>query len=463
VATREFDLVVIGSGTGLDVANWAAQAGWRVALVEKGPLGGTCLNRGCIPSKLLIHSADVMETIRRAKLFGLHVGDVKVDFPAIVKRATDSVDADSQAIERGLALVDNPRLFRGEGRFVGMKRLRVGDDELVAPRFLLAIGARPRIPEVPGLRDVPFMTSTEALRRTSQPRSMIVLGGGYIASELAHFYGSLGTEVAIVHRHATLLNRGDSSIARRFTECYQRRFRLVLGAEPVAVRQEAGGIVVETQETAPGGARETLRAEALLVAVGVESNADTLDLDKTGVRLDARGYIAVDDFLETSAPGIFALGDAIGRFMFKHAANHEAPYVFQNLREPENRIMVDYKGVPHAVFAQPQVAGVGATEDDLIRLGEPYVVGTCRYRDTAMGHAIEDHDGFVKFLVDPATGEILGCHILGHEASTLIHEVVVAMRAGDGTIENVTSSIHVHPALNEVVQRAAGELAPPPG
>jgi dihydrolipoamide dehydrogenase len=336
----------------------------------------------------------------------------------------------------------------------------VGEDELVAERFLLATGARPHVPDVPGLAAAPYMTSTEALRRTTLPRSMIVLGGGYIAAELAHFYGSLGTAITIVHRHPVLLSRGDSSIAGRFTECYQRRFRLVLDAEPVAVRQEGDGIVVEVAGT-KDGRRETLRAEALLVATGVVSNADLLDLGKTGVKTDERGFIAVDGYLETNVPGIFALGDAIGRFMFKHAANHEAPYAFQNMREPENRILVDYKGMPHAVFASPQVAGVGATEDDLKRLGVPYVVGTYRYRDTAMGHALEDHDGFVKFLVDPATGEILGCHVLGHEASTLIHEVIVAMRAGEGTIESITSSVHVHPALNEVVQRAAGELAPP--
>ena len=455
-----FDLVVVGTGTGLDVANWAAEAGWRVAIVEKGPLGGTCLNRGCIPSKLLIHSADVMETIRRARLFGIHVGEVKVDFPAIVRRVVESVDGDSRAIRDGLRALENPRLFEGHGRFVGMKRLRVGDDELVAERFLLATGARPAIPDVPGLADVPYMTSTEALRRTTLPRSMVVLGGGYIAAELAHFYGGLGTEVTIVHRQPVLLNRGDFTVARAFTAAFARRFRLALSSVPTRVSREGDEIVDETRRVdgAPG---DTLRAEALLVAVGVVPNGDTLDLARTGVAVDARGFIAVDEFLETSVPGIYALGDAIGRFLFKHAANHEAPYAFQNLREPGNRIPVDYKGMPYAVFASPQVAGVGASEGELRRLGMPYLVGAYRYRDTAMGHALEEDDGFVKILVDPETREILGCHILGPEASTLIHEVVVAMRAGDGTVDNLTGSIHVHPALNEVVQRAAGELAPP--
>jgi dihydrolipoamide dehydrogenase len=461
MAAHRFDLVVVGTGTGLDVANWAAEAGWRVAIVEKGPIGGTCLNRGCIPSKLLLHSADVMEVLRRAPAFGIHPQGVTVDFAAIVKRVTDSVDGDSRGIEEALRGLDNPRLFRGEARFVGAKRLRVGEDELEAERFLLASGARPRIPPVEGLADVPYMTSTDALRRTTLPRSMVVLGGGFIAAELAHFYGSLGTQVSIVHRHPLLLNREDGDIARRFTEVYQRRFRLALDAEPTRVRREGQDIVVETRGR--DGKRGALRAEALLVAVGLTPNSDVLDVARTGVRTDARGYIAVDAYLETSVPGIFALGDAIGKHMYKHAANHEGPYALQNLREPGNRVPVSYHAMPHAVFAWPQVAGVGATEEEVRQSGAPYLVGTHRYRDTAMGHALEEDDGFVKLLVHAETGRILGCHILGPEAATLLHEVVVAMKAGEGTIENVTRAVHVHPALSEVVDRAAASLAHPGG
>ncbi|MHB8604566.1 MAG: dihydrolipoyl dehydrogenase family protein [Thermoplasmatota archaeon] len=457
-----FDLVVVGTGTGLDVANWAADDGWTVAIVERGAIGGTCLNRGCIPSKLLIHSADVMETLRSSHKFGLHVdmSKVRVDWSAIVKRVTESVDGESREIEEALSASANPRLFHGEGKFVGANRFQVGNDVLVGKRFLLASGARPDIPDVPGLADVPYMTSTEALRRPTQPKSLIVLGGGYIAAELAHFYGALGTEVTIVHRNAVLLNRGEHEIARAFTDVYARRFRLVLDSEPVGVRRAGSEIEVDARHKKTRKT-ETLAAEALLVATGVRSNADTLDCAKTGVALDDRGYVKVNEFLETSAPGIWALGDATGHHMFKHAANHEAPYALQNMRTPDDRLAVDYHAMPHAVFAYPQIAGVGITEDDARKRREPYLVGRYRYRGTAMGHALEENEGFVKFIVHAETGKILGCHILGHEASTLIHEVLVAMKSGDGGIDNVRRAIHIHPALAEVVDRAANSLAEP--
>lgn len=460
MAEHRFDLVVVGSGSGLDVANWAAEAGWRVAIVEKGPLGGTCLNRGCIPSKLLIHSADVAETLRRAHLFGIKVQGFDVDFPAIVRRVTASVDGDSAGIARGLAGLDNPRLFQGEARFVGPRRLRVGSDELLGERVLLATGARPRVPDLPGLRDVPHLTSTEALRLERQPRSLCILGGGYIAAELAHFFGSLGTEVTIVHRHPWLLNREDDDVARAFTEAYQRRFRLVLDADAVAVRRESGGVALEARPRR-GGAAQVVRAEHLLVAVGVTPNSDTLDLAKGGVRTNKEGFIEVDAYLQTSAEGVYAFGDAIGRYMFKHAANHEASFAFQNLRNPRTRAEVEYGAMPHAVFAGPQVAAVGSTERELRASGIPYLVGRWRYRDTAMGHALEEEDGFVKLLVHAETRKILGCHILGPEASTLVHEVIVAMTAGEGTVDLLEQAIHIHPALSEVVQRATWGLAPP--
>jgi len=458
MAAQAFDLIVVGTGSGLDVANWAAQEGWRVAIVEKGRIGGTCLNRGCIPSKLLLHSADVVATLRTAHKFGIHVQGFTIDFPAIVRRVTSSVDGDSDDIEEGLRSLDNPKLFQGEARFVGPKRLQVGDQELTAERFLLATGARPRIPDVPGLRDVPHLTSTEALRLERQPRSMVILGGGYIAAELAHFFGSLGTEVSIVQRHDRLLPNEDVEVSHAFTGLQEERFRVLLQADATRVRRDGSDIVVEART--PRGIEEA-RGEVLLVAAGLTPNSDTLDLPKTGVATDARGFIAVDPFLRTNVPGIYALGDAIGRFALKHAANHEASYAFENLRNPDDPVAVDYHAMPHAVFAWPQVAGVGQTEQALRAAGTPYLVGTYRYRDTAMGHALEEDHGFVKFLVDPEKGRILGCHILGPEAATLLHEVVVAMRAGEGRIENVTRAVHIHPALSEVVDRAATNLTHP--
>ena len=451
-----FDLVVVGSGSGLDVANWAVGAGWRVALVEKGPLGGTCLNRGCIPSKLLLHSAEVAMTLRRAPLFGIHPKGFDVDFPALMKRVRDSVDGDAARIEHALRHRENPRLFQGEARFVGPRALQVGDDVLEGERVLLATGARPRIPDVPGLPETPFLTSTEALRAPALPASMIVLGGGYVGCELAHFFGSLGTRVSIVQRRDTLVPGEDEEIARALTAAYRRRFDVRTRSEPVAVRREGEGVAMDVR--GPDGGVETLRAQTLLVAAGVTPNSDRLALERTRIRTDLRGFLRVDPFLETDEPGVFALGDAVGRFLFKHNANHEASYAWHNMRQPPGgRIAVDYHAMPHAIFSWPQVAGVGATEQDLRASGVQHRVARWRHRDTAMGHALEDEDGFVKILVDPHEGHVLGCHVLGHEAAILLHEVLPVMKA-NGTLEDIARTVHVHPALSEVVHRAATSL-----
>jgi mycothione reductase len=462
---QRFDLVVVGSGSGLDVANACVEEGWRVAIVEEGPLGGTCLNRGCIPSKLLLHSADVAETLRRAPEFGIVPQAMAVDFPRLVRRVTRSVDGDSQGIEAALKELDNPRLFQGRGRFVGPKRLRVagkdGAQELEAEHWLMATGARPTIPPIPGLRDVPFLTSTEALRLERQPRSIVILGGGYIAAELAHHFGALGSKVSIVQRRNLLLRREDGEVAATYTRVAQERYEVWLDSEATAVRKGGAGVQVDLRT--PQGPR-TLDAEHLLLAVGVTPNSDTLGLDQAGIAVDKEGFLEVDKHLMTNVPGVYALGDALGRHMYKHAANWEAGIVIQNLLRPQEKAEAIYPPMPHAVFGSPQVAGVGATQEELEEIGRPYLVGKQRYRDTAMGHALEEEHGFAKLLVDPRTGAILGAHILGPSAADLLHIVLAAMGPkGLGTINDLQDIVYIHPAMAEVVQRASYNLQEPHG
>ncbi len=451
---KTFDMIVIGSGSGLEVSSEAADRGLSVAVVEHGPFGGTCLNRGCIPSKILIHSADVMETIQQADLFGIKAEVSAVDWDFIIKRASDTVDGDAQTVEEGNRQHPKIAVFKDTARFVGEKALEVGGERISAEMIVIAAGTRPRVPKIEGIRDVPFITSDEALRLPKQPRRLIILGGGYIAAELAHFFGALGTEVTIVHRGPRLLRQEDDDVAARFTEVYQRRFTMLLNTVIKRAAREGDEIALEV---ASDGRTRTVKADALLLAVGRVSNTDVLDVAKTGMAVDERGFINTDEFLETNVPGIWALGDIVGRYLLKHSANLEAAYVANNIFNPDNKVAVDYHAMPHAIFASPQVASVGLTERAARESGVPYVTGSYRYYDTAYGSSIEDKDGFVKALADRESGEILGCHIIGSEASMLIQEVVNAMRMRL-TTDAITQSIYVHPALPEVVQRAFGSL-----
>uniref|UniRef100_A0A7J3V0T4 Dihydrolipoyl dehydrogenase n=1 Tax=Candidatus Methanosuratincola petrocarbonis (ex Vanwonterghem et al. 2016) TaxID=1867261 RepID=A0A7J3V0T4_9CREN len=454
---RDFDLIVIGSGSGLDVAVAAANRGLRVAIVEKGPLGGTCLNRGCIPSKMLIHSADLVEEIRGAGRFGIKVKGYEVDYTAIVDRVTSDVDSESKSIENALMSSENPVLFKGLGKFTGRKIIEVNGEEITAEKILIAAGARPKIPEIEGLRESGFITSDDALRLREQPKTLAIIGGGYIAAELAHFFGSLGTEVYIIHRKELLINSEDEEVARAFTGIASKKFRVFTSSEPVSVRREGGTYEIAVKDLKTSSI-VTVSSDQLLVAAGRVPNSDLLDLEKTGVLVDPRGYIKVNEYLETNVPGIYALGDIIGKYQFKHAANLEAEYALQNMLFPEEKLPVDYTAMPHAIFTSPQIASVGSTEQELRSKGVEYIAAKWRYIDSGMGKAIEDHDGFVKFLYDKKTLKILGCHIIGTYAATMIHEVIVAMKSGKGDAFSILDAVHIHPALSEVVQRAASNI-----
>jgi mycothione reductase len=496
---QKFDLIVIGSGSGLDVANAAYQHGLRVAVIEKGKMGGTCLNRGCIPSKLLIHSADVAETIKSAHVFGLKVEGFSVDFHSIVEQVNGIVDLQSEKIRKSFEGKENPKLFANECKFVGEKMISIegggsghrGSNDnrnnetiiITADKILIASGTRPRIPEIYGLKESGYITSDEALRLKKQPKVLTIIGGGYIACELAHFFGALGTKINIIQIREVLIPDEDEDISRKFTEIFSKKYNVYLGYETTFVTKEVLNDKYSNNNNNyskfhviaknSSGKQIDLESDELLIAAGRIPNSDRLDLEKTGVKINKKGYIITDRYLETNVKGIFALGDAIGRYLFKHSANYEAQYAFYNILHPDHMVPISYYAMPHAIFSSPQVAGVGFTEQELVKKQQEnnnnknntkniidYRKSVYHYINTAMGLAIKDHDGFVKFLIGKKDGKILGCHIIGSQASILIHEVLAAMRGytddnGDGTIENITKTIHIHPALSEVIARAA--------
>ncbi|MGC2596617.1 MAG: dihydrolipoyl dehydrogenase [Nitrososphaeraceae archaeon] len=469
---QKFDLIVIGSGSGLDVATSAAQHGLAVAVVEKDRMGGTCLNRGCIPSKLLIHSADIIETIKQAAKFGIVISGYTVEFQKIIQRVNDFTDHESDEIRNAFEGVKNPKLFSKECKFIRPKTIKLIDNPndndneqniLAGEKILIAAGTRPRIPSIAGLEETDYITSDQALRLKYQPATLTIIGGGYVACEMAHFFGALGTKINIIQIEDVLLPNEDEDISQNFTQFFSKKYNVFLGYETEYVSKinDNGSKKFYVQAKKKSESLE-LVSDQLLIAAGRMPNSDTLNLDKTGVEVDDKGNIKTDMYLETNINGIFALGDVVGRYLFKHSANHEAKYAYNNIIHHDNKIPVDYTAMPHAIFTSPQVAGVGFTEQKLKNQNQmQYVKSIYPYINTAMGKAVDDQDGFVKFLVDKGSRKILGCHIIGEQASILIHEVLVAMMSDDnhsGTIDSIARTIHVHPALSEVVVRAAAEF-----
>ncbi|WP_424016364.1 dihydrolipoyl dehydrogenase (plasmid) [Halorientalis pallida] len=461
---KDYDFLVVGSGSGLEVANVAARQGQSVAVVEKGPLGGTCLNRGCIPSKHLLYHADVLETIKRADEFDIEATVDEVAFADIVRTVNKEVGEDAEGIRRGLESSDQHDLYDGEGRFVDDRTIEIasGDDEgarLRAETVLIAAGTRPAVPAIDGIEDVPYLTSREALQLKDPPEHLMIVGGGYIAAELAHFFGTFGSDVTIVGRRPNLLPQADTEVAEAVTDMYAEHFTVFTGHAATAVSADDDGVTVDARPYEYGddgglvGDAEgvTVTGDELLIAAGRTPNTDTLRLDRTGIETDEQGFVETDEYLRTTVDGVWALGDIAGEYLLKHSANHEARAVARNMfgsdLEP-----VDYTAMPFAVFGSPEVAGVGAREDELREANRKYATNTYEFADTARGDAM-NAPGFVKVIIDPE-GEILGCHIVGPDASTLIQEVVVAMKAGTGTVRDIRESIHIHPALPEVVQRA---------
>lgn len=451
---KKFDMIVIGSGSGLEVSAAAIDRGLKVAIIESGPFGGTCLNRGCIPSKMLIHCADVMRAIRDSDRFGIKASVEKVDWKFIIDRVNRQIDSESAEIEKANADLRRATVYKSTAKFIGKKSLRIKDETISADTIVIAAGTRPVVLDIPGLERVPYFTSDNIMRLKKRPERMIILGGGYVAAELAHFFGTFGTKTTLIQRSGVLLSGEDHDISKKFTEAFQRDHELLLGTRVLRAFTRRGSPCIEVLA---GKKKRVVAGDVLLLATGRRPNTDVLDVEKTDVKTDENGFVIVDKYMQTSQKGIWALGDVVGKYQFKHCANLEAVYAAHNIFNPRSRAAIDYHAMPHAIFAYPQVGSVGLTEEKIKERKIRYMTATAAYKDTAYGSSIEDDDGFVKVLADSHTGEILGCHIMGTDASTLIQEAANAMRSGL-TVEAIKQSIYIHPALPEVVQQAFAKL-----
>lgn len=452
---KKFDVIVIGSGSGLDVASAVARRGLKVAVVEDTSLGGTCLNRGCVPSKMLIHRADIVEQIKNSEEFKIEADIKNIDFPGIINEINSTVSEDSEQIRKGLRSSQNHTLYHTEGKFIDERTLKVGNEKIKGEKVIVAAGSRPYIPPIKGIEQVDYITSKEALKLEKQPEHLVIIGGGFIAAEMGHFYGSLGTDITIIGRRNVLLPDEDKDVSKTFTRLFRKKYDIYTGYEASEVSQDNGKFTV----TAQNGEKEEeieVSGDTLLVATGRRPNTDKLAVENAGIETDDRGFIKTNEYLETTAENVWALGDIVGNYLFKHTANLEAEYVFFNAFT-DHKHKVDYTAIPHAVFSSPQVASVGKTQQEMEKEGKSYVVNQYEYQKTAMGSALKEDNGFVKVLAHPKEGTIFGCHIIGPHASILIHEVEIVMRSG-GTVSTLRNAIITHPALSEVVQRAFTSL-----
>ncbi len=456
---EKYDLVVIGSGAGMNVASNAVNAGMRVAVVEHYLMGGTCLNYGCIPSKILIYPADVIRQLNDAAALGVKGSINSVDFDFIMKRMRNFIDGDRVGMENGVEASDSLIWYKDTGEFVGDYTLKVGKKQITAPKIIIASGARQIIPPIPGLKETGYIDNISVFNLKKQPKSMILLGGGYISCEFGHFFSAIGTKVMIIGRNPRLLKHEEPEISQIVKKRFSKYANIYTGYEAVEVKKEGHHKVVLAKSKKDNKVYK-FTGDEIMLAIGRQSNSDLLKPEKTGVETDSRGWIKVNEYLETTKPDIWALGDALGKHMFRHNANYEASIVWRNAFT-KHKEKTDYHAVPHAVFGYPQVASVGMTEAEAKAQGYNILVGKATYTDVAKGFAMGEEDSLVKVIVDGETRRILGCHIVGSEAADLVQQVVYLMNAGSQDYMPMATSQIIHPALSEVVINAFANLTPP--
>lgn len=460
---KEYGLIVIGTGSAMNIVDAFIQKNphTKVAVIDKDDPGGICLTRGCIPSKILLYPAELVRTIKRAGDFGLDVDLKSIAFEKVMERMRTLIDRDINMIREGLSHSKNIDYYSAVAEFIVPYTLKVGDDTIQSKMIFLCTGSKPLIPPIKGIKEVGYLTSNTLLRIKHLPESVAIVGGGYIAAEYGYFLSAMGSKVTIIGRNPQFLKQEEPEVSALAKRELQKHMKIFTNHEVQKAEKTYTGTKRLIAVNRENGVKMEITVDEILVAAGRSPNTEILHPERGGITIDKRGWIIVDDYLGTSQPGIWALGDANGKYLFKHVANYESLIVYYNAIL-KRKVKVDYHAIPHAVFTYPEIASVGLRENEAIEKHgkDKVLIGFQRYQDTAKGEAMGVKDYFVKVIVEKGTMRILGAHIIGPYASVLIQEIINLMYTPEQSLEPILRGMHIHPALNEVVERAFNSLMP---
>ncbi|MDK2836491.1 MAG: dihydrolipoamide dehydrogenase [Thermosediminibacterales bacterium] len=449
------EIAIIGGGpAGYVAALRASQLGAKVAVVENRDLGGTCLNRGCIPTKALLQSTEVFKLVKNASRFGVTAGEASIDFAKAVARKNAVVKQLVTGVNY-LLKSSNVEVINATASFTGKNEVELTKpdgqkEKLTARKFIIASGSVPAMPPIPGIDSDGVITSDKALEITEPPKSMVIVGGGVIGVEFATIFASVGTKVTIIEMMPRLIPNIDAEVAETLKAVLKRQgIAIYLNSRVESIGDSTEGKAIEFIDEK--GNKSAITAEKVLVSVGRRANIEGLGLEKAGIRTE-RGSIAVNDRMETNVPNIYAAGDVTGGILLAHVAFEEGKVAAENALGHES--VIDYKVVPSGIFTRPEIASVGLSEEEAKQAGHKLKIGRFPFRANGKALAMNESEGFVKIIADTKYGEILGVHIIGPHATDLIHEAALAIKL-EATLEEIANTIHAHPTLAETMVEAA--------
>jgi pyruvate/2-oxoglutarate dehydrogenase complex dihydrolipoamide dehydrogenase (E3) component len=461
--TTKYDVIVIGAGqSGVPLATRMASAGKKTLLIEREHLGGTCVNNGCIPTKTLIASARTAYMARRAADFGVQIsGDIRVDMKAVKARKDAVVQESVTGLTKWLSSTPDVSVVFGHARFVSPTSVQVNGEVMEAAQIFINTGARPIVPDWPGLADVPYLTNTSMMALDELPEHLLIVGGSYIGLEFAQMYRRFGARVTVVEQGDRIIAREDAEVSSEVQAILEREgVQFVLGARDMEVALTASGEDKKDIHFSAlvSGKKQELQCSHLLLAVGRKPNSDDLGLQAAGIDIDKRGYITVDDELRTNVPGVWAMGDVNGRGAFTHTSYNDFEIIAANLLDNDTRQVSD-RILAYALYIDPPLARIGMSETEVRASGKPALMGVMQMARVGRARERGETQGFMKVLVDAQTKRILGAALLGIEADEVIHSLLDIM-AADVPYTVIQRAMHIHPTVSELVPTLLGSLKP---